>query len=175
MAKKIIQRFMPDQETIKEHKHLQFLGDQLHEPNLWHLNRHSVAKAFAIGLFVAWLPIPGQMVVAAFAALYLRANLAISVALVWITNPLTWVPLFYFAYRVGLGITGLTPPAQNFNFTYENAMIHLDALWAPLFLGSLLLSSVCATTGYFGIQYLWRWYVTKKWQHRRNLREQQQL
>ncbi len=170
MAKKIIQRFMPDQDAIKDHKHLQFLGEQLHEPNLWHLNRHSVAKAFAVGLFVAWLPIPGQMVVAALAALYFRANLAISVALVWITNPLTWVPLFYFAYRVGLAMTGLTPPAQNFDFTYENVIAHLDALWAPLFFGCLLLSSLCAIAGYFGIQYFWRWYVTKKWQHRKQLR-----
>ncbi len=170
MAKKIIQRFMPDQDAIKDHKHLQFLGEQLHEPNLWHLNRHSVAKAFAVGLFVAWLPIPGQMVVAALAALYFRANLAISVALVWITNPLTWVPLFYFAYRVGLAITGLTPPAQHFDFTYENVIAHLGALWAPLFFGCLLLSSLCAIAGYFGIQYFWRWYVTKKWQHRKQLR-----
>ena len=169
MAKKIIKRFMPNENVIKEHKHLQFLGDQLHNPHLWHLNRHSVAKAFAAGLFVAWLPLPGQMVIAAIAALYFHANMAISVALVWLTNPLTWIPLFYFAYRLGLWFLNMSP-ATDFDFTLENVMAHIGTLWAPLFLGCLFLSVTCATAGYFGIQSFWRWYVNKKWQHRQQLR-----
>jgi uncharacterized protein (DUF2062 family) len=80
---------------IKGHKNLSFLGEKLHDPNLWHLNRRSVSAAFAIGLFAAWIPTPGQMVIAAIIALYFRANLPISVALVWITNPLTMPPMFY--------------------------------------------------------------------------------
>ena len=93
MAKKIIQRFMPSDETIKNNKSLKFLGDRLHDPILWHLNRRSVAKAFAIGLFFAWVPLPTQMAMSAAVAFYFRAHLAISVALVWITNPLTMPPM----------------------------------------------------------------------------------
>lgn len=171
MAKEIIKRYMPDPDKVKQHKHLQFLGEQLHEPNLWHLNRHSVARAFAVGLFVAWLPIPGQLVVVALVALYFRANMAISVALVWLTNPLTWVPLFYFAYRVGLKLLNMAPRAEDFEFTMDNVMTHLDAIWAPLLSGCLLLSTTFALAGYFGIQYFWRWYVTNKWQHRKEARE----
>ena len=36
------------------------------------------------------------------------------VALVWITNPLTWVPLYYIAYQVGalaLGALAATSPS----------------------------------------------------------------
>jgi hypothetical protein len=47
-------KYMPSPESIKENKNLQFLGDKLHDPNLWHLNRRSVAAAFAVGLFVAF-------------------------------------------------------------------------------------------------------------------------
>ena len=173
MAKEIIKRYMPNQDAIKKHKHLQFLGEKLHEPNLWHLNRHSVARAFAAGLFVAWLPIPGQMVVVAMAALYFRANMAISVALVWITNPLTWVPLFYPAYRIGLWFLNVTPPT-NFQFTFDNVMAHLGALWLPLLFGCLLVGTIFAVVGYFGIQYFWSWHVTRKWQHRKQARENNQ-
>jgi uncharacterized protein (DUF2062 family) len=174
MAKDIIKRYMPNQDTVKEHKHLQFLGEKLHEPNLWHLNRRSVARAFAVGLFVAWLPIPGQIIVVALAALYFRANMVISVALVWLTNPITWVPLFYFAYRVGLRFLNMTPPTETFEFTMDNVMIHLDALWGPLLFGCLFIGTTFSVIGYFGIQYFWRWQVTQKWQHRKQAREKNQ-
>ncbi|MDD1631223.1 MAG: DUF2062 domain-containing protein, partial [Methylococcaceae bacterium] len=69
MAKEFIQKllhkFIPDHDVIKQHKNLQFLGDKLHDPNLWHLNRRSVSLAFAVGLFGAWIPTPGQMAIAA--------------------------------------------------------------------------------------------------------------
>jgi hypothetical protein len=34
MPKKIIKKYMPSPESIKENKNLQFLGDKLHDPNL---------------------------------------------------------------------------------------------------------------------------------------------
>ena len=41
---------MPNSQSIKNNKHLKIFGDLLHNPHLWHMNRHSVAKAFAVGL-----------------------------------------------------------------------------------------------------------------------------
>ena len=52
MPKKLLKKYMPDPEMLKQQKSLQFLGDRLHEPNLWHLNRKSVSLAFAVGLFL---------------------------------------------------------------------------------------------------------------------------
>ena len=39
---------MPDHKLIREHKHLRIFGSMLHDPNLFHLNRRSVAGAFAV-------------------------------------------------------------------------------------------------------------------------------
>ena len=171
MAKQFIQKmlhkFVPDHNVIKQHKNLQFLGDKLHDPNLWHLNRRSVSMALAVGLFCAWIPTPGQMAIAAIAAYYLRANLPISVVLVWITNPLTMPPLFYFAYLVGLTVLNL--PAASFSL---DAILYGDILF-PFLTGCLIMGLVCSTAGYFGVDYFWRYHATKKWSSRKQTSQNQ--
>ena len=101
MLKKLIQRYTPKPDTLKNHKHLKIFGDLLHDANLWHLNRRSAAGAFAVGLFMCWIPLPSQMIMAAGLAVLFRVNLPISVALVWVSNPVTMPPMFYFAYLIG--------------------------------------------------------------------------
>jgi len=167
MPKKIVQKIMPDHEVIKNHKSLQFLGDKLHDPNFWHLSRRSISTAFAVGLFAAWLPMPGQMAVAALAAFYFRANLPISVALVWVSNPLTLPPMFYGAYRVGLALMGRPPSLREFEFSWESLASGLGAAWQPFLLGCLILAAISSCAGYFGINYFWRQHVAKKWRHRK--------
>ncbi|MBU2570268.1 MAG: DUF2062 domain-containing protein [Gammaproteobacteria bacterium] len=162
MPKKLIKKYLPHPDKIKGHKNLQFLGERLHEPNLWHLNRRSVALAFAIGLFTAWIPVPGQMAIAAVGAFYFRANLPLSVALVWITNPFTMPPMFYFAYRVGLLLMA-RKPHDDVEFTFENAMAELGDIWAPFLLGCLVIGTISSAAGYFGMSNLWRYHVGKRW------------
>jgi uncharacterized protein (DUF2062 family) len=169
MAKKFIQKllhkFIPDHNVIKQHKNLQFLGDKLHDPNLWHLNRRSASMAFAVGLFCAWIPTPGQMAIAATGAFYFRGNLPVSIALVWITNPVTMPPLFYFAYLVGLSVLNL--PTATFSV---NAVLSGDILF-PFLTGCLIIGVVCSTAGYFGINYFWHYHAAKKWAARKQTRK----
>lgn len=163
MLKDFIKKYLPDPETLKKHKNLQFLGERLHEPNLWYLSRRSVAIAFAIGLFCAWIPIPGQMAIAAIGALYFRANLPISVALVWLTNPLTMPPMFYFAYLVGLKLLNQPYPESDFEFSLESLIAGFEDIWQPFLLGCLILGIISSILGYSGIQGIWRYSVSKQW------------
>ncbi len=174
MPKKLIQRFLPHHHTFKEHKHLQFLGEHLHNPNLWHLNRRSVALAFAVGFFTMYLPIPGQMIVAAALAFLLGANLPVSVVLVWISNPLTMPAMFYLAYKVGALVLGTTNEISPDVFTLGGALHELGDIWWPLLLGSLILGTILAAVGYLSIRLLWRFSVLKRWQKRRQERAQSQ-
>jgi len=166
MPKKLLKKYMPTPESIKANKNLRFLGDKLHDPNLWHLNRRSVSSAFAIGLLVAWIPTPGQMLIAATIALYFRANLPISAALVWITNPLTMPPMFYFAYRVGLWTLNQPSPADDFEFSKESIMNSLGDIGGPFLFGCGILGVTFAVIGYFGIRLFWRWHVVNQWKQR---------
>lgn len=167
-VKKLLDRYVPDPDMIKEHKSLQFLGDKLHQPNLWHLNRRSVSLAFAVGLFCAWIPTPTQMAISAALAIYFGANLPLSVLLVWITNPITMPPLFYFAYRVGLLFTH-SPEIE-----FSMSSLFSGDVWEPFLLGCLIMGITSSIVGYFSIQFFWRQFARKKWAERKEKRDQKE-
>ncbi len=162
MPRKFLKKFMPDPHEIKNNKFLSLFGKVLHEPNLWHMNRRSMAGAFFVGLFFAWWPVPFQMVLAAGGAILLRVNLPMSIALVWITNPLTMPAMFYFAYVVGTWIVDVPEMAFSVELSIEWLMNELSLIWKPFLTGCLLLAIISSTAGYFGISWLWTHLVLKK-------------
>ena len=170
MPRNLIKRYMPDHKKIRDHKHLKFLGTLLHDPNILHLNRRSVAGAFSVGLFMAFVPVPFQMVLAAIGAIVARVNLPISVALVWITNPLTMPPIFYAAYKVGTWI--LNKPIQDIEFqlSVEWLMTGLSTIWQPFLLGCFVCGLSFALLGNVFIRLFWRIRVNLNWQKRRQHR-----
>jgi len=167
MPKHIIKRFMPDHEKIRGHKHLRILGRLLDDPNLLHLNRRSVSGAFAVGLFFAWVPVPFQMLLSAIAAIIVRVNLPISVALVWITNPLTWGPMFYFAYKVGVWTLGITPHNIKFELSMKWLLESLGTHWQPFLLGCFIVGVVNAFLGYIVMRGFWRLHVLQSLKERK--------
>ncbi len=171
MPKHFIKRFTPDRDTIKNHRHLRMFGDLLHEPNLWHMNRRSVSGAFAVGLFWAFVPMPFQMIGSAATAIATRVNLPISVALVWITNPITIPPMFYFTYVVGTWILGEPAKHIEFELSVEWMAESLSGIWQPLLLGSLLCGVISAILGYLLIRGLWRWNIVSNLRKRKGRRD----
>jgi uncharacterized protein (DUF2062 family) len=171
MPRKFFQRFLPSPQTIKENKSLQIFGDWLHDPNLWHLNCRSVAGAFAVGLFFAWMPVPFQMALAAGAAILVGTNLPISVALVWITNPVTIPPMFYFAYLVGTWILGETPTHFTFELTIDWLLNEMSASWKPFLVGCFTVATTSSVIGYFAIKVFWRYSVVRRRSTRPHLRK----
>jgi len=145
-------------------------GKLLHENNLWHLNRRSVTVAVAIGLFIAFVPIPLQMVVAAVFAIWLKANLPIAVSLVWITNPITFAPVFIFAYQLGHWLLDLPPSGLHFELSFSWLMKEMDRIWKPLLLGSGILAMTASSVGYMVTNIMWRMHVIRRWKERRQRR-----
>lgn len=166
MPRHIIKRYVPDPTVFKKHRHLRHLGILLHDENLWHLNRRSVAGGVAAGLFWAMIPIPAQMVAAALSAIGFRINLPISVALVWLTNPITMPPVFYFNYLVGTWLLGAPPNVDEFRLSVEWIASELNAIWKPLFLGSFVTGALLACLGYATMRLYWRWHVLHRFKIR---------
>lgn len=136
---------------VLAHQYLRIFGDALHEPNLWHFNRRSVANATAIGLFCAFLPMPFEMVAAALLAIWFAGNLPLAVAWVWISNPVTWIPLYTPAYLLGSWILSKEPMAGS-RVTMHVLMESYAALWV----GCLIFGVAVAVCGYVVVQGLWR-------------------
>lgn len=166
MPRKLLQKYFPDHKEIKENKYLKIFGTLLHNPNLWHFSRNSIAKAFAIGLFCAWMPVPFQMVIAAGGAILFGANLPVSIALVWLTNPVTMAPMFYAAYKLGAWILDVGEVPFEMELTMDWLINGTLLIWKPFLLGCFSMAIINATLGFIGIQIFWRWAVLRRWKRR---------
>lgn len=137
----------------------------LHQPNLWHLNRRSVARACALGFFWACVPMPFQMIPAGVCAVWLRANMAIVFALTWLSNPLTWAPQVYGMYRVGRLFVPRTTAEQAESGQWVWA--HLSQVWEPFLAGFVICTAVLTVGSYIAVRLLWRWHIAWTWRRRK--------
>ncbi len=156
--------YLPEHREIREHQHLRHFGTLLHDPNLWHLSRRSSAGGVAAGLFCAFIPLPVQTIVSAALSILFRVNLPLAVLFTWVSNPLTFAPMFIFAYQLGTRILGV--PERQVEF--EPVLHKLIHIWEPLLLGSFILATISAITGYVAVRLLWRLSLVRKWEERRN-------
>lgn len=172
MARNLLKRYFPTPEMIKNNPALRMFDKFLHDPNLFHLNRHSVSVAFFWGLLIAILPIPGQMPLSALAALVFRCNLPIAVALAWVSNPVTTPFILLISYNIGAFILH----SQHLSFdpnsiTFEWFMSSVGIIWKPVLLGCIITGLVAGAMGYFVMQLYWRWHVTRAWARRKQKRQ----
>ncbi len=167
MPRKTFKRWFPKPHNLLAHPGLGFLGKLIHDPNLFHMNRHSVSEAFFLGIFLAFLPFPGQIPLAAIGALMLRCNLPIAMALVWITNPLTFPFIFYFCYRLGVWILDVPHRHVSFSLSWEWLQNNFLPIWPPLMLGCLICALFFSCSAYLAVQWSWRWHIVKKWRSRK--------
>lgn len=171
MPRKLLKRWLPHPDWFREHRSLRFLGKLLADPNLFHLTRQSTSLAVMIGLFVAFLPIFGQMPLAALLALLLRANLPISVCMVWVTNPVTIPLVFYSTYKLGAWMLQIPPQSIAIAPSLDWLWYEASVIWKPLLVGSITAGLIAGFMGYYAIYWLWRWRVVRDWQKRQRTRE----
>ncbi len=177
MPRKFFRTYLPDHETMREHRHLRWLQPLLKHPNLWHLNRHSVAGGVAAGMFGGLIPGPLQMITAAILAMIFRVNLPVAVVTTLYTNPITWGPLILAAYAIGSWVTGgNSSPAATLDFDWGNQAWtdFLPAFWhwflglgETFLIGDLILASSLAIIGYVTVQLGWRLYILAYLRRRR--------
>lgn len=171
MRRKFFGKYLPEPHEVLAKKWAAPFRPWLGHPNLWHLNRHSVPGAVAIGLFCGLIPGPVQMLGALLCAIPLRKNVPVALAVTLYTNPLTIVPLYLIAYAYGAAILGYRGPDAPIMPLEWNWSLHAFWHWMlgfgkPLGIGLLALALTLALLGYFVTELAWRAYVIRAWRRR---------
>ena len=135
------------------------LGPRLQDPSLWHINRRSFSLAVALGMFCAFIPVPFQMVIAAAAAIWIRVNVLVAVPMVWISNPFTMGPLYYFCYRIGAKMLGIQPQKFHFELSFDWLLTGLARVWEPFLLGCFAVGAICALASFLAVRILWHLHI----------------
>jgi uncharacterized protein (DUF2062 family) len=167
MPRKFLKRIMPDHQTMSEHPYLQKFGQRITEPKLWHLNRRSVSMGLALGLFIGFMPILGQIVLAAALAILFRVNLPVAVMGVWISNPLTLAPIYFFSYKVGAWVLSVPVGHYAFEVSWQWFTNEFLMIWKPLLLGCFICGTIAAGLGILLVRLIWRLVVVRSWIERK--------
>lgn len=152
----------PSREQLEANPWLRRLAPYLADSKLWCWSRRGVAMGVATGLFIGLLIPVAQILLAAAAAIVLRANVPIAAAGTLVTNPLTVPPIYYAAYQLGSWVTGTSATAA---VSWDNPVSVLESLGSigvPLFTGLAITACFSAAFSYLLISRVWIWHVAAK-------------
>jgi len=168
MAREFFKRFMPSAQSLEGRWFLRLFGSHSAHPGLWSLQRRAVTGAFGAGLAICFVPLPIHLPLAALCAIVWRLNVPTIFATVFLVNPLTALPIYYAAYRIGAEALRLPPHNFAFHPSWEWLQHGLGPAWKPFLFGCLICSVVAGFSGRIGLELLWRSSVRRRYRKRRS-------
>lgn len=148
---------------------------------------HRIAWGVAIGVFIGFTPTVGiQMMLAVGLAAVLRGNKVVCIPMVWITNPVTILPIYALCHRLGSGLLPASPGEERGSSHlvalmeqiktlgvtrildtsfWKEVFFGLSMVGAELWLGCVIVGFIAAAISYFAS----RWAVTAYRDRRRKL------
>ena len=117
-------------------------------------NRRMVSRAVLIGIFIAFIPMPMQMLAVLAFMPFFRFNVPIALAMCWISNPFTMPPMYYIEYLTGSFFLGteIAPVEMTIEWFSEN----IDNIFIPLYVGTFFYSIVCSLSAYWAVNHFWK-------------------
>ncbi|MFB1018156.1 MAG: DUF2062 domain-containing protein [Burkholderiaceae bacterium] len=174
-----LKRLLPSPQMIQNNRWLRWMGPTLAHPRLWHMSRKGIAAGLALGLFFGLLVPVAQIPFAAGAAVLLRANLPVAVGSTLITNPVTFGPVYFGAYKLGHwvlhrgdehvnNLPTVLPPAllkaqlakhDDHELTWieqlQNAWHRLSTVGKPLVIGLAIVATLTGILVYLLTSWIW--------------------
>lgn len=159
MPRAKLKKILPTHEKIQKQKILKIFGKLLHKREIWSLSRKKILGGVFIGVFVAFIPMPLQMLLVTFLAIIFNVNLPITILLVWISNPLTMPFIYYIEYELGNLLLNVKNPIE---FSFETMNENISEIALSLYLGTAVISILFAFLSVFILNILWIKEVKKK-------------
>ena len=120
----------------------------------FNINRRMVTKGVFVGLFWGFIPMPMQMLAVVATTPFMRFNVPIAIAMVWLSNPFTMPPMYYMEYLTGnliLGKEGI----DDIELTIDWFSSHMGDIFLPLYVGTAFYSLIVAGSVYALLNWLW--------------------
>ncbi len=118
------------------------------------INRKSISRGVGLGLFIAFIPMPFQMFAVLALTPFVRFNVPIAIAMVWLSNPVTMPPMYFMEYKTGLYFLN-QPPLPNIELTMDWFQNNIDDIVVPLYLGTFFYSVSVSIVAFLVINILW--------------------
>jgi len=128
----------------------------------------SIARGLALGVFAGFFPLLGlQTAIGLGLATVFRGHKLTAVFGTWISNPLTYVPIFALNFKVGRWLLNCQ---EDFILDSVGSIEDLTAegiqLVAPLFLGCVVMGLIAGAIAYFlGLNLIKRWRSRRQWRN----------
>jgi uncharacterized protein (DUF2062 family) len=165
MPRSVLKRLLPHESVharmhaLRDRWYARAFAAHLADPRLWSLQRRGVTGAFGAGLAICFVPLPVHVPLATLTAIVWRLNVPAVIATTFLVNPLTMVPVYYAAYRVGALLLGVRPHRFGFRLSWDWLQHGLGPMWKPFLLGCLVCALFCGVFGWLALELLWRWRV----------------
>lgn len=181
-----IKSWLPKPQALQNSRWLRWMGPAMNHPRLWHFSRKGISLGLALGIFFGLLIPVAQIPFAAAFAVALRANIPMAVASTLVTNPVTFGPVYYGAYRLGKAVLGEPAPSdreieselqtaqeeapaiEGLDNRIRNAFTQLTTVGKPLVVGLAILASLSGLVVYFLVSGVW--ILRTRWQRSKRIR-----
>jgi uncharacterized protein (DUF2062 family) len=156
MPRPLFVKFRPIAQKLRHTRVFRLLGPKITDPRLWSLNRRAITMAFGAGIAISFIPLPLHLLAGLVAAMIWHLNVPTLVVISMLVNPITALPVYYFAYRLGALLLGTAPGSFRFELSWDWLQTGLGAVWKPFLLGCVICAAVGGYGGYRLLELIWR-------------------
>ena len=157
---------MPTREGMARNRFLAPIAHRFLSPELWRFTRRSVPRGVALGLFAGFIVPLGQIFLAAFLALPVRANVPVAALTTFITNPFTlpfWLVVANRTGRLVLNFDRAVGDSAAAGLARDSGVLaHFFAVAGVTAFGFVVLALVSAAAGYVVSGCVWRLVVGRR-------------
>jgi uncharacterized protein (DUF2062 family) len=175
MPRRFFRKFAFKRHHLSEQWFMSPFRHLLNDHRLWGIRRRNVVPAFAVGVFIAFMPFPGHTLAGALLALAFRINIPVAALATWISNPVTVFVMYPAAYQLGRTLLDAPDRKVSFALSWEWVTHTFVTIWQPMILGCLIMGTAAAVVGYVTLDWLWRSSIVNYKTRKRKDRKDRQI
>jgi len=169
---------IPTRESLENNRALSYIKPYFTGYDLWHWSRRGVTLGISTGIFFGLIIPTFQIPLAIIAAIIVRCNVAVAAACTFVTNPFTFPPIYFFAFKLGKWLLGypakldpaiIEAPEKSFYIDFGSITLFFESIThslykfgLPLFTGLFIFALLSSIISYIIINNFWISFVRQR-------------